>query len=115
MHFGALFGKVLDLETAVDFYSDVHALSLRRRSVGVTNFTTRGWVGNTYNPLGKFLGLKVAVELGQIFVLGQSISTGVGVVDYSRVVLSDVVVRLGLLVDPGLSFETGIWHVFLVL
>jgi hypothetical protein len=70
---------------------------------------------HTHHPLRKFLGLEVAVELGQVLVLGQSLSTGVGIVDHSRVVLSDVVVGLALLVDPSLSLETRVWHVFLVL
>lgn len=114
----ALLGCVLILEIVVHFYSNVYASSLRRRSVReVWELQTlaRGEGEFTYNPLREFLGLKIAVELGQVLILGQSISTGVGVVDYGRVVLSDVVVCLGLLIDPGLSFKSRIWHVLLVL
>lgn len=54
------------------------------------------------------------VSHGDVFLVTETLGSGVGIVNDGRMVLADVVVRLGVLIDVALALETGVRHVLLV-
>ena len=66
------------------------------------------------HPLWKRLGLEVLVEERQVLLVGQSIWARVGIVDDRWVVLADVVVRLGPMIDVGVALVASVGHVLLI-
>lgn len=74
----------------------------------------RGHVRGDENPLRQALGLEVLVEQSGVLLVRETTRARVLVVDDRRVVLADIVVGLGLLVDPAVPLEARVGHIFLV-
>lgn len=78
--------------------------------------TVRGHVGGDEHPLGKLLVLDILPEDGGVLDESETVFVGGnGVEDDQRVVLANVHVRLGLLVDPLEGSVSSVGHVLLVL
>lgn len=56
----------------------------------------------------------ILVGHGDVLLVGETLGGGVAVINDSRVVLPDIVIRLGRLVDVALALEARVRHVFLV-
>jgi hypothetical protein len=56
----------------------------------------------------------ILVGHGDVLLVGETLWGSVAIINDGWVVLPDIVVRLGSLVDVALAFEAGVRHVFLV-
>ena len=67
------------------------------------------------HPLRKLVSLEILEEHGGVLDLSRT--SGVsddGVVENLWVVLSDIVVGTGLLIDPSEPFKPTVWQIFLI-
>lgn len=78
-------------------------------------------VGGDEHPLGQLALSKILVEHrsilvdhGDVLLVAKALRSSVGIVNDGGVVLANIVVCLGVLVDVTLALETGVRHILLV-